>query len=188
MTELSALWLPILLSAVFVHIASAIIHMGPFWHKNDYPGVPDEDKARAALGPLAIPPGEYMLPRCKTHAEMKTPEYQKKVSEGPVMMLTVRPNGMPSMGPMMLQWFIYLLVVATLAGYIASVALAPGATYMHVDRFVATAAFMALGLGMCIDSIWYFRKWSTTFKQVIDAVIYAFIMGGTFGWLWPKAM
>jgi hypothetical protein len=188
MTELSALWLPILLSAVFVHIASAIIHMGPFWHKNDYPAVPDEEKARAAIGPLAIPPGEYMLPRCKSHAEMKSADFQKKMIEGPVMILTVRANGMPSMGPMMLQWIIYLLIVATFAGYVASIALPRGAQYMQVDRFVATAAFMGIGLGLAVDSIWYGRKWTTSIKLMVDAVIYAFIMGGTFGWLWPKAL
>src|SRR5688572_15169054 len=42
MTELSALWLPILLGAVFIFIVSAIFHMGPFWHKNDFPQLPDE--------------------------------------------------------------------------------------------------------------------------------------------------
>ena len=33
MTPLTALWLPILVSAVFVFIASSIIHMLPLWHK-----------------------------------------------------------------------------------------------------------------------------------------------------------
>ena len=52
MTELAALWLPILLGAVFVFVASSIIHMGPLWHRNDFPQLPDEDKARAAIGAL----------------------------------------------------------------------------------------------------------------------------------------
>ncbi|HEX7420299.1 MAG TPA: hypothetical protein VF505_10460 [Thermoanaerobaculia bacterium] len=37
MTALTALWLPILLSALFVFIVSSIIHMAPLWHKNDFP-------------------------------------------------------------------------------------------------------------------------------------------------------
>ena len=41
MTELCALWLPILLGAVFCFVVSSAIHMGPFWHKNDFPKVPD---------------------------------------------------------------------------------------------------------------------------------------------------
>jgi hypothetical protein len=188
MTELSDLWLPILLSAVFVHIASAIIHMGPFWHRNDYPGVPDEAKARSAIGALNVPPGEYMLPRCSSHAEMRTPEFLQKMTEGPVWLITVRPNGMPGMGPMMLQWFVYLLVLALFAGYIASHALAPGAHYLHVFRYVGTTVFMATGLGLIVNSIWYSRLWSTTFKLMFDGLIYSLLMAGTFGWLWPKSV
>ena len=37
MTELSELWLPIILSAVLVFMASSVIHMASPWHKSDYP-------------------------------------------------------------------------------------------------------------------------------------------------------
>ena len=36
MTGLSALWLPILLSAVLVFVASSLIHMASPWHKSDF--------------------------------------------------------------------------------------------------------------------------------------------------------
>ena len=39
MTGLSSLVVPILLSSVIVFIASAIIHMAPLWHRNDFPAV-----------------------------------------------------------------------------------------------------------------------------------------------------
>jgi hypothetical protein len=188
MTQLAALWLPILLAAVFVHVLSAVFHMGPFWHRGDFPKVPDEEKARAAIGPLGLPPGEYMVPRCNSHAEMRTPEFMQKMQEGPVLMLTVRPNGMPSMGPMMGLWFLFLLLVALFSGYIASHALAPGAHYLDVFRYVGTAAFMALSLGLPVNSIWYSRQWSTTFKLMFDGLVYSLVMAGTFGWLWPKAV
>ena len=42
MTDLSALWLPILLGAVLVFIASSIIHMAPLWHQGDFAQVPNE--------------------------------------------------------------------------------------------------------------------------------------------------
>jgi hypothetical protein len=185
MTELGMLWLPILLGAVFVHIVSAIIHMGPFWHRSDWRGVPNEEAARAALGPMKIPPGDYMLPHCSPSA-MRLPETQRKFSEGPIMLLSVRPNGMPSMATPMIAWFIYLLVVALFAGYVAAHALAPGAHYMNVFRYVGTTAFMALGLGGIVNSIWFSRQWSSTLKHVLDGFIYALVMAGTFGWLWPK--
>ena len=185
MTELGSLWLPILLGAVIVHVVSAIIHMGPFWHRADWREIPNEDAARAALGPMNIPPGDYMLPHCSPGA-MRSPEFQQKFAAGPVMMLTVRPNGPPSMARPMLAWIIYLLIVALFAGYVAAHALAPGAHYMNVFRYVGTTAFMALGLGGIVNSIWYSRQWSSTLKHVLDGLIYALVMAGTFGWLWPK--
>jgi hypothetical protein len=187
-TELAALWLPILLAAVFVHLLSAVFHMGPFWHRNDFPKVPNEDKARAAIGALEIPPGEYMVPRCDSAAQMRSPEFLQKMQEGPVLMLTVRPNGMPGMGKMMALWFLHLLVIALFAGYIASHALAPGAHYLNVFRYVGSAAFLALSLGLPVNSIWYSREWSTTFKLMFDGLIYSLVMAGVFGWLWPKAV
>src|SRR6185295_18368403 len=89
MTELSALWLPILLGSVFVFFVSSIIHMGPFWHRKNYPQLPDENRARAAIGSLGVPPGDYMLPRCSSMAEMRSPEFMQKMAEGPVWLITV---------------------------------------------------------------------------------------------------
>ena len=45
MVELTGLWLPILLSAVFVFVASAIIHMALGYHWGDWNKMPGEDKA-----------------------------------------------------------------------------------------------------------------------------------------------
>jgi hypothetical protein len=62
MTGLAALWLPILLSSVIVFVVSSVIHTVLPWHKNDYPRIPNEEKVMDALRPLAIPPGDYMVP------------------------------------------------------------------------------------------------------------------------------
>ena len=59
MTPFGSLWLPILLSAVAVFLVSSVIHMMSPWHKSDYPRIPNEDAFRAAVGPMAIPPGDY---------------------------------------------------------------------------------------------------------------------------------
>jgi hypothetical protein len=93
MTNLEMLWLPILLSSVFVFLASSVIHMAPLWHRNDYPRMPNEDKVMDALRPLAIPPGDYMIPRASGMLEMRSPEFKAKMEKGPVMVVTVMPNG-----------------------------------------------------------------------------------------------
>src|SRR5271169_2751707 len=91
MVGLETLWLPILLSSVIVFIVSSIIHMVLPWHKGDYPGVPDEDKLMAALRPLAVPPGDYMVPRASSMQEMRSPEFAAKLQKGPVLILTMMP-------------------------------------------------------------------------------------------------
>ena len=61
MVPLSSLWLPILVSAVFVFIASNIIWMAlPFWHRKDYGKLPDEKSALDALAPAKS--GQYVVP------------------------------------------------------------------------------------------------------------------------------
>lgn len=185
MTGLTALWLPILLSAVLVFIVSAILHMAPLWHKNDYPRVPNEDRVMDALRPLAIPPGDYMVPRAASGAEMKSPEFAEKMRQGPVIIMTVVPSGPWSMGRNLSLWFLYCLVVSIFAAYIASRALPPGAQYMDVFRFAGTTAFIGYALALWQVSIWYRRAWSFTVKETLDGLIYGLLTAGVFGWLWP---
>ena len=54
MVGLSALWLPILLSAVIVFVVSSIIHVATPWHKGDYLQMPNEDKVMDALRPYGV--------------------------------------------------------------------------------------------------------------------------------------
>ena len=185
MTGLSGLWLPILVSAVIVFVASSIIHMVLTWHKSDYPRVPDEDRLREAMRPLAIPPGDYMVPRCASTQEMRTPEFAEKLNQGPVMVLTVLPNGPFSMGRNLALWFVYCIVVGIFAAYVASRALPPGAHYLRVFQLVGAGAFGGYVLALWQMSIWYRRAWSTTIKSTIDGLIYALLTAGVFGWLWP---
>jgi len=186
MTPLTALWLPILLSAVFVFIASSIIHMAPLWHKSDYPKMPRESEVMDALRPLAIPPGDYMVPRCASGAEMKSAEFHEKMAKGPVMIATVMPNGRMSMGRNMAMWFVYLVVVEALAAFVTARAIAPGATFRRAFRFTAAVSFIAYVTALWQLSIWYRRAWSSVIKETFDGLIFAVIAGATFGWLWPR--
>ncbi|MGB2870046.1 MAG: hypothetical protein WBD36_16475 [Bacteroidota bacterium] len=185
MTGLPALLLPILVSSVFVFIVSSIIHMVSPWHKSDYPRMPNEDKVMDALRPLAIPPGEYMIPRPADMKEMRSPEFIEKQKKGPVVMMTVWPNGPSSMTKNLVQWFLYSVVIGFFAAYVAGRALPVGAAYLQVFRFVGTTAFVGYTLGLWQMSIWYNRSWSTTIKSTVDGLIYALFTAGTFGWLWP---
>lgn len=187
MTDLAALWLPLLLATVFIFIASSIIHMMPLWHKNDYPRLPDQEAARAAIGPLGVPPGDYMLPRCASMKDYGSPEFRAKLQEGPNWIITVLPKGESSMASSLVSWFFFVALVCLFAAYVSSHALPPGANYLEVFRFVGTTAFMGFALGDIPQSIWFRRSWGTTLKNMFDGLIYALIAAGTFGWLWPAA-
>lgn len=186
MTGLYALWPPILLSAVIVFVVSSIIHMALPWHKSDYPKVPNEDKVMEALRPLAIPPGDYLIPRPSSHKEMRTPEFVEKMKKGPVMMLTVWPNGPARMGKNLILWFVYSAIVSLFAGYVAGRAVPVGAEYLRVFRFAGVAAFLGYSVALWQMSIWYRRAWITTIKATVDGLIYALLTAGVFGWLWPR--
>lgn len=187
MIDMFALWLPILVSAVIVFVASAVIHMAPLWHKNDYPKVPNEDKLRDALRPLAIPPGDYMVPRASSSKDMSSPAFIEKLKQGPVLVLTVMANrSSVSMSKNLIQWFIYCLIVSIFAAYIASRSLAPGTDYLRVFQIAGAVAFVGYAVALLQMSIWYERSWSLTNKSLFDGLIYALLTGGTFGWLWPN--
>ena len=186
MTALSLLWLPILLSAVAVFIASSVIHMMTPWHRTDFQKLPNEDRTRDGLRALAIPPGDYMTPCPSSAAEMKSPEFAEKMKQGPRMVMTVMPTGPVSMGKNLVQWFVYCLVVGLFAAYLASFVLPKGAPYMQVFRVVSVAAFMGYSLALWPMSIWYQRSWTTTVKSTVDGLLYALITAGIFGWLWAR--
>ena len=185
MVSLASLWLPILLSAVIVFIASSVLHMMLRYHRADWSKVPSEDAVMDALRP--IPPGDYMMPYSTGPEMMKDPAFQERMKRGPMATLTVMHGDMmTSFRNALVLWFVYSIVVSIFAAHVAGRALGPGATFLDVFRFVVTVAFVGYGLALAQMSIWYGRRWGTTIRTMIDSLIYGILTAGTFGWLWPK--
>jgi hypothetical protein len=182
MVPLSALWLPILVSAVFVFIASNILWMAlPFWHRPDYKKLPDEGAVLAGLAKASS--GQYVAPAMDW--SKATAEDRAAFQKGPGALMFVRNPNSFSLGKSLTLYFVYALVVSTLVAYVSGVTLAPGTHYLHVFRVAGTAAIIAYAFRGIPDSIWYGKPWSVTFKELIDGVIYGLLTAGTFGWLWP---
>ena len=184
MVSLSALWLPVLLSAVVVFIASSIMHMVLPYHRSDYKQLPNEDGVLASLRAAGLPRGLYAFPYC-THKDMKSPAMAEKRKQGPVGMLTVFPTGAVNMGKFLGLWFVYCLIVGVFAAYLAAHTVAPGARPMAVLRVAGTATFLSYGIGQITNGIWAGQPWSNVTKHVIDGLIYSVLAGATFAWLWP---
>ncbi len=185
MVSILTLWLPILLSAVFVFIISSIIHMALPYHRSDYIKVPDEDAFIESVGKLDIPPGDYVVPHAGSMSEMNSPEFAEKAKKGPALFMTVMKGNPREMGLSLLMWFLYSVIISILAAYIASRTVPMGGRFLAVFRFAATVSFMAYALALAQNSIWFKKKWSTTFKSMFDGLIYAIVTGLTFAWLWP---
>ena len=185
MVPLTALMLPILLSAVVVFVASSIIHMVLKFHQSDYQPLPDEDKLLAALRASGLKRGLYFFPFC-THKDMKSPAVQEKYKQGPVGLLTVFPSGPPVMPKFLGMWFAYCLIIGLFVGYLSGHTMAPGARYLAVFRVAGTGAFLAYGLGPLVNGIWKGLPWSMVLKEAFDGLIYALLAAGSFGWLWPR--
>ena len=184
MVSIMSLWLPIVVSAVFVFVASSILHMVFKYHNSDFKGLSNEDEVMETLGKGNVEPGMYFLPYAGSTEAMKDKAYMDKRDKGPVAFITVASSGDQGMGKSLLQWFLYSLLISLFAAYIASRALGPDAYYLEVFRFVGAASFMGYSLALLQNSIWYKHSWSATLKSMFDGLIYALITAGTFGWLW----
>ena len=78
MVSLAQLWLPIVLAAVAVFVASAVIHMVLKYHNSDYRPFPNEDEVAAAIRKGSPAPGQYAIPYCTDMKEMEKPEMKAK--------------------------------------------------------------------------------------------------------------
>ena len=183
MVSLAHLWLPILLSAVFVFVASSLIHMAFKWHNSDYHGFSNEDEVRAAITKGSPPPGQYVLPYCADHKDMGGEAMQTKMKEGPVGFVILRapcPKGM-NMAPMLIQWFLFCVLVSLFTALILAHSGLQG--YKPVFHTAAIAAFMGYAFGTIPMGIWWGQPWRSVAKGMLDGLIYACLTAGTFGWL-----
>lgn len=187
MLELTALWLPIVASAVIVFFASAIIWMVLPIHNKDY-GDPRPAQAALldAIKASGLKPGMYSMPFCE-HGKDKSPEVEARLKSGPWAVLTIM-RASPKMGAMLGLWMLHLLIVTTVIAYVATLTgMVPGENYMRVFRVVGSTALLAhagYALPLCI---WHSNPWHTLPAKLFDGVVYALLTAGTFGWLWPKA-
>jgi len=186
MTELTSLWLPILLAALACHLASFVLWAATKWHKPDVNPVPDQDAADAAINGLNLKPGFYMLPCTHDNAEWKSEAFLDRYKRGPWATLNVfpaRPNMGKNLGLTLLMFF----VVSFLIAYLGSSVMAPGTEYMKVFQVTGTAAILAYTFGGMANGIWFGKQTAWVLRDIIDALIYAGITAGMFAWLWPGA-
>jgi hypothetical protein len=155
------------------------------WHNPDYGKLPNEDDVRAAIRAGSPAPGQYVLPHCADMKDMQGEAMQKKFIDGPIGMLTLRKNGPPSMGGSLIQWFIYTLVVAAIAGCMALRIFGVQGSPHGAGHLVGLVSLLTYTGGSVQMGIWMGKPWGSVAKDVFDGLIYATISALTFMWLWP---
>lgn len=187
MVTLQSLLLPVLLAAVAIFVVSSVIHMATPWHKGDLAPLPDEEGVRRALAPFAIAPGEYGMPRPSSVEDMKSPEFQRKRNEGPVMFLTVLAPGPVSMSRALGAWFVYCCAMGLGAALICAMALPAGADSGLAGRVAGGVAFLGYAGALWQGVVWSGRSPATALRSTIDAVLYGAITGALIAAFWPAA-
>src|SRR3990172_6158817 len=113
------LWLPVLVSAAAVFVASSIAHMVLKYHKADYKGFADEEAIGEPMRKQNLAPGVYTLPYVSDPKMCKDPAVQARFTRGPVALVTVMRSGMPRMGKLLSLWFALCVLVSFTAAYVA---------------------------------------------------------------------
>ena len=186
MVNMRELWEPIVLSSAGVFVASAVIWMVAGYHKKDLVGVKDEEAMRKAIKAQDLAPNQYAIPYSADQKDRMTPEFQQKMKDGPLAIITIRKAGMPDMKRMLGAWMLHLLVLNAFIAYIAGRVGSHGIPFLPVFRTVGTIALIGFAGALPVQSIFWGKPVRATALDMFDALINALITGAIYGWLWPQ--
>ena len=185
MHDLLGLWLPILAAAVAVFVASSLVHMVFKWHNADYRQLSNEDDVMSVLGAGAPAPGQYVVPHCNDMKRMQEDAMQAKYRAGPIGFITIVKSGPPAMGASLLRWFVFNVVVATVAAAVTWQALGANANAHEAAHLIGILSFLTYAGGSIQNGIWMGKPWGSVAKDQLDALIYGVVSALVFMVLWP---
>ncbi len=178
-----SLWLPILCSGLATHIASTLAWVVLPHHKPEWTKLPDEDGLLDWLNSRSTPAGQYIFPFHLGEDGKPSAEQEQKARDGCRGMLVLWPEP-PNMGVNIGLTLAFFMVAAFTIGYLASLALAPGASFMDVLQLVGTAGLLTHCAAKFPNVFWFRRKVA---MDLVDGVAYALITGVIFAVMWPGA-
>ncbi len=188
MDFITALWLPILVSAVAVFVACAVGWMVIGHHNKDYKTFPKAEELVGHLKAWNAPHGSYMFP---TACEGGTAEERKKARErmfkDPTGLIVImRPA---NMGLNMLATFSVNVLVSVLIAYVGWNTLAhgpgAGASFGQVFQVLGTVGVLAYTASSIPNGIWYQMPRRAMLMNFIDGVVSGLMTGAIFSAMWP---
>ena len=88
------------------------------------------------------------------------------------------------MGKSMAQSLGFNLVIAVMVAYVATLALTTTSSAMDVFRLTSTVGFLCYAAALGWGPIWWSRSWESTFKEMVDGLVYGCVLGAVFLWMW----
>ncbi len=185
MNELAGLWIPIVVSAVAVFVASFVAWVLVGHHATDWKSLPEEEATIEHLQKSGIGPGQYLFPGRRPKSTNDNEETrQQRMNSGPWGTVNIWAR-QPSMGRNLLQSFVFYLVTSFFVAYLATLALEPGAKFSPVFQVTGTAAILGYAFGGIPNAIWFGSHFRPALMDVLDGLCYGLLTGAIFGLLWP---
>jgi hypothetical protein len=158
----------------------------PF-HIREHRPLSTEADLVAALRRDSPAPGVYSFPFLGPHRALsERADVAANLARGPVGYLVIGKSGPPGIVLPLVQHFLYFILVATLAGYIASISgIKHGDNYAAVFRIVTIVSTAALTLGAAPLSMWFSRPWKSWLLQCVDGFACGLASGAIFASYWP---
>lgn len=176
------LWLPIALAGLATHILSTIAWMVSPHHKPEWTKMPHEDEFQNFLDEKKIEADQYLFPYSQDPNEMKSEEFKQKQAKCRGMLILWKSP--PNMGQAIGMTLAFFFVAAFIIGYLASLGVPAGASFMEVFQFVTTAALLTHCAGQFPGVFWFKRRVA---MDMVDGVVFAIATGLIFALLWPGA-
>lgn len=176
------LWLPILLAGIVTHVMSFVAWTVLPHHKPEWRGLGDEGEFQEWLTSHNVAPGQYVFPFARDMKEASGEEFRER--EGKcrgVLALYERPV---NMGAAIGRTLAFFFVAAFVIGYLASLGLPRGASFLDVFQFVTTAGVLAHCFAKFPHVFWFPQRVA---MSLVDGVAYALATGLIFALLWPAA-
>ena len=184
MEFLTALLVPIIVSAVVLFFASFIAWTVLPHHQGDFQKLGQESQFMDMVRQMNIPAGCYMFPHM-THADQKDPERIELYKQGPRGKLVVW--DFPNMGRNLGFTLLYFLVVSIITAYIAWTGLGGALEedrFMKAFQITGAIGVLVFGTSGLLNAVWFPRR---IWTDVVDGIVYGILLGLIFGFFWPAA-
>lgn len=176
------LWLPILLTGLATHVLSTIAWMLLPHHRPEWNRLPVEEELVDLLHARQVPANQYMFPYAASQPEMQSDAYRSRQAKcrGMLILWPTPPNMGAAIGQT-LAWFFF---AAFSLGYLASIALVPGESFLKVFRFMTMAGLLTYCYAHFPHVFWFRRR---TAMELLDGAAFALAAGLIFAACWPAA-